>query len=96
VRDIITMIEDKFGMARLVDNAAPSALRQGREVAISIGTENRTGNAADLTIVSSPYYAGKMIGRVGVMGPKRMDYEHAVRVVNYMAGCLSEALSGNN
>ncbi|MGC8774120.1 MAG: heat-inducible transcriptional repressor HrcA [Chlorobaculum sp.] len=98
VRDIIAMIEDKFGMARLVDNAAPSYLRQirEREVAISIGTENRTGNAADLTIVSSPYYAGKMIGRVGVMGPKRMDYEHAVRVVNYMAGCLSEALSGTN
>ncbi|AOS83245.1 heat-inducible transcription repressor HrcA [Chlorobaculum limnaeum] len=98
VRDIITMIEDKFGMARLVDNAAPTPLREGREreVVISIGTENRTDNAADLTIVSSPYYAGKMIGRVGVMGPKRMDYEHAVRVVNYMAGCLSEALSGNN
>jgi len=98
VRDIITMIEDKFGMAKLVDNAIPSPLRQGRdrEVAISIGTENRTGNAADLTIVSSPYYAGKMVGKVGIMGPKRMDYEHAVRVVNYMAGCLSEALSGNN
>jgi len=98
VRDIITMIEDKFGMARLVDNATPSAFREGaeREVVISIGTENRTDNAADLTIVSSPYYAGKMVGRVGVMGPKRMDYEHAVRVVNYMAGCLSEALSGNN
>jgi heat-inducible transcriptional repressor len=98
VRDIITMIEDKFGMAKLVDNATPSPIRQGREneVAISIGTENQTGNAADLTIVLSPYYAGKMIGKVGIMGPKRMDYEHAVRVVNYMAGCLSEALSGNN
>ena len=98
VRDIITMIEDKFGMARLVDNAAPVHPRQSRdgEVIISIGTENRTDNAADLTIVSSPYYAGKMVGRVGVMGPKRMDYEHAVRVVNYMAGCLSDALSGNN
>jgi heat-inducible transcriptional repressor len=98
VRDIITMIEDKFGMARLVDDAVPAHLRQNRdgEVVISIGTENRTGNAADLTIVSSPYFAGKMVGRVGVMGPKRMDYEHAVRVVNYMADCLSEALSVNN
>ena len=98
VRDIITMIEDKFGMARLVDNAAPMPLREGleRDVVISIGTENRADSAADLTIVSSPYYAGKMVGRVGVMGPKRMDYEHAVRVVNYMAGCLSDALSVNN
>lgn len=98
VRDIITMIEDKFGMAQLVDNAAFSPDRSGsdHQVAISIGTENSTDNASDLTIVSSPYYAGKMIGKVGIMGPKRMDYDHAVRVVNYMAGCLSAALSGNN
>jgi heat-inducible transcriptional repressor len=98
VRDIITMIEDKFSMAQLVDNAASSSLLTGsaREVIISIGTENSTDNAADLTIVSSSYYAGKMVGKVGIMGPKRMDYDHAVRVVNYMAGCLSAALSGNN
>lgn len=98
VRDIITMIEDKFGMARLVDNATPSGSfqRSDNEVAIRIGTENCTDNAIDLTIVSSPYYAGKMVGKVGILGPKRMDYDHAVRVVNYMAGCLSAALSEYN
>lgn len=98
VRDIITMIEDKFGIVRLVDNAvlAGTHLGQERDVSISIGAENQTDNAVDLTIVSSPYYAGKMVGKVGIMGPKRMDYEHAVRVVNYMAGCLSEALTSNN
>ena len=98
VRDIITMIEDKFGIVRLVDNAvlAGTHLGQERDVSISIGAENRIDNAVDLTIVSSPYYAGKMVGKVGIMGPKRMDYEHAVRVVNYMAGCLSEALTANN
>ncbi|NTU59165.1 MAG: heat-inducible transcription repressor HrcA [Chlorobiaceae bacterium] len=98
VRDIITMIEDKFGMAKLVDDVANFPILSGRdrEVVISIGTENRAGTAADLTIVSSPYYAGKMVGKIGILGPKRMDYDHAVRVVNYMAGCLSAALSDNN
>ena len=98
VRDIITMIGDKFGMAKLVGDvgiAAPFA-DNGREVVISIGKENNGPGAADLTIVSSPYYIGKMVGKVGILGPKRMDYEHAVRVVNYMAGCLSAALSDNN
>ena len=98
VRNIITMIGDKFGMARLVadvGSASPVA-GDGREVLISIGTENRGPEAADLTIVSSPYYAGKMVGKVGILGPKRMDYDHAVRVVNYMADRLSEALSENN
>ena len=98
VRDIISMIEDKFGMAKLVDDVVNFPILSGRdrEVVISIGTENRAETAADLTIVSSPYYAGKMVGKIGILGPKRMDYEHAVRVVNYMAGCLSAALSDKN
>jgi heat-inducible transcriptional repressor len=98
VRGLITMIGDKPGMARLVEevgSAAPLS-GSGREVAISIGMENGGRGAADLTIVSSPYYAGKMMGKVGILGPKRMDYEHAVRVVNYMADCLSAALTENN
>ncbi len=98
VRGIITMIEDKFGIARLVDDMGglSGQAGNGSDVLISIGTENRRPEAEDLTIVSSPFYAGKMVGKVGVLGPKRMDYEHAVRVVNYMAGCLSAALSDNN
>jgi heat-inducible transcriptional repressor len=98
VRDIITMIGDKFGMAKLVADVGSASFpfMDGREVVISIGKENMGAGAADLTIVSSPYYAGKMVGKVGILGPKRMDYEHAVRVVNYMAGRLSEALSDNN
>lgn len=97
VRNLITMIDDKFGMAKLVEEVGnfPTS-GNGREVVISIGQENNGPGAADLTIVSSPYYAGKMVGKVGILGPKRMDYEHAVRVVNYMAGCLSAALSDNN
>jgi heat-inducible transcriptional repressor len=98
VRDLIAMIGDKFGMAKLVEEVGnlSSSATDGREVAISIGQENSGPAAADLTIVSSPYYAGKMVGKVGILGPKRMDYEHAVRVVNYMAGRLSAALSDNN
>ncbi|NTU92330.1 MAG: heat-inducible transcription repressor HrcA [Chlorobiaceae bacterium] len=97
VRNLITMIDDKFGMAKLVEEVGNfPASGNGREVVISIGQENNGPGAADLTIVSSPYYAGKMVGKVGILGPKRMDYEHAVRVVNYMAGCLSAALSDNN
>ena len=98
VRDIITMIEDKLSMAKLVADVggAPYYSGRGKDVSICIGSENSERKAEDLTIVSSPYYAGKMVGKVGILGPKRMDYEHAVRVVNYMAGCLSAALSDNN
>ena len=96
VRNIITMIGDKFSMARLVAGTASQPSPASSEVVISIGRENSGPEAADLTIVSSPYYVGTMVGKVGILGPKRMDYDHAVRVVNYMADRLSEALSDNN
>ncbi len=100
VRDLITMIEDKFSMAKLVEKGGPSScevLRPSRmDITISIGKENCERQAEDLTIVSIPYYVGNMVGKLGILGPKRMDYEHAVRVLNYMADSLSATLSAVN
>ncbi|KZK73993.1 MAG: HrcA family transcriptional regulator [Pelodictyon luteolum] len=99
VRELITMIEDKFSVARLVEDIAPKqdpSRTAGHDVSISIGRENSARQAEDLTIVSAPYYAGSMVGTLGILGPKRMDYEHAVRVLNYMAGCLTATLSDVN
>ena len=92
VRELITMIEDKFSMAKLVENTGPSRM----DITITIGKENSERHAEDLTIVSAPYYVGDMVGKLGILGPKRMDYEHAVRVLNYMADSLSATLSGVN
>ena len=92
VRELITMIEDKFSVARLVENSGPSRM----DITISIGKENSGPHAENLTIVSAPYYVGNMVGKVGILGPKRMDYEYAVRVLNYMADSLSSTLSGVN
>jgi heat-inducible transcriptional repressor len=99
VRELITMIEDKFSVARLVENNGQmsEALRpSAMDVTISIGRENSTREAEDLTIVSTPYYAGSMVGRLGILGPKRMDYEHAVRVLNYMSDSLTATLTDTN
>jgi heat-inducible transcriptional repressor len=92
VRELITMIEDKFSVAKLVENNGPSRM----DITISIGKENSGCHAQDLTIVSAPYYVGNMVGKLGILGPKRMDYEYAVRVLNYMADSLSATLSGVN
>ncbi|MEI8102109.1 MAG: heat-inducible transcriptional repressor HrcA [Chlorobium sp.] len=92
VRELITMIEDKFSVARLVENSGPSRM----DITIRIGKENSGPHAENLTIVSAPYYVGNMVGKVGILGPKRMDYEYAVRVLNYMADSLSSTLSGVN
>ena len=68
VRDLITMIEDKFSMAKLVGHSASSSVQTvrspGRDITINIGKENSERQAEDLTIVSTPYYVGNMVGKI--------------------------------
>lgn len=95
VRDLVCMIEDKNRVAELLekDDDSASKISSGLDVSISIGRENIASKAEDLTVVTTPYYVGNTMGRLGVLGPKRMDYERVVRLVNYMADRLSNSLS---
>ncbi|RNA64605.1 heat-inducible transcription repressor HrcA [Prosthecochloris sp. ZM_2] len=98
VRDLICMIEDKSRIARLVeyDEFSVPAGPVERDVSITIGKEHPASTAEDFTLVTTPYYVGSTMGRLAVLGPKRMDYARVVRVVNYMADCLSTTLSDVN
>ncbi len=96
VRDLVCMIEDKSRMVELLferDDDLVSNSTSGLDVSISIGRENTASTAEDFTVVTTPYYVGNTMGRLGVLGPKRMDYERVVRLVNYMADRLSHSLS---
>ncbi|MCG8343100.1 MAG: heat-inducible transcriptional repressor HrcA [Chlorobiales bacterium] len=95
VRDLVCMIEDKNRVAELLEKDGDTALNNpsGLDVSISIGRENTASTAEDFTVVTTPYYVGNTMGRLGVLGPKRMDYERVVRLVNYMADRLSHSLS---
>jgi heat-inducible transcriptional repressor len=48
----------------------------------------------DLSVVASPYGRhGHVMGVLGVLGPTRMDYGHAVALVETTANLLSRSLS---
>lgn len=95
VRDLICMIEDKNRMAELLEkeSGVTPITSSGLDVSITIGRENTTSTAEDFTVVATPYYVGNTMGRLGVLGPKRMDYERVVRLVDYMADRVSHSLS---
>jgi len=95
VRDLVCMIEDKNRMVELLEKEGrvKPVTSSGMDVSISIGRENSATTAEDFTVVTTPYYVGNTIGRLGVLGPKRMDYERVVRLVNYMSARLSHSLS---
>jgi len=66
--------------------------RETDKVEIQIGEEIRLRELADCSIVTVTYRLGdKTIGKMGVIGPKRMEYAKVVSVLNSVAAYLSEA-----
>lgn len=64
------------------------------DVVVLIGRENPPGPLQDLSIVAAGYEsAGEVVGTLGVIGPKRMDYQRAMALVGCVAKFLSESLS---
>lgn len=60
---------------------------------VRIGTETGTGED-DLAVVSATYGGGGAIGRMGVLGPLRMDYRRTIRVVEEISDALGDSLDG--
>lgn len=68
-RELLGVLEDKDKLRKLI--AAPST----GEVKATIGDENESEILKDSSIVTVNYSLdGKAVGKVGVIGPKRMDY----------------------
>ncbi|MFA5147484.1 MAG: hypothetical protein WC515_08940 [Candidatus Omnitrophota bacterium] len=60
---------------------------------IHIGKENKLNDLKECSIVTRGYKVrGKMAGRVGVIGPKRMVYEKVIPTIEFLATTLSDIL----
>jgi heat-inducible transcriptional repressor len=65
-----------------------------RGLTVSIGSENRLEELRDCAIVVAPYEVGEQpAGIVGVLGPTRMDYRHALAAVTAVSEQLGRHLS---
>jgi transcriptional regulator of heat shock response len=59
---------------------------------VRLGNEIDAGEE-DLAVVSSPFAAGPSRGRMGVLGPMRMDYRRTIRVVEEVSDALGDTLA---
>ncbi len=65
-----------------------------RGLTVSIGSENRLEELRDCAIVLAPYEVDQRpAGIVGVLGPTRMDYRHALAAVTMVSQQLGRHLS---
>lgn len=62
-----------------------------RGLRVYIGGENSSELLKDCSLITCGYsWEGKAVGRIGVIGPRRMDYYNALRTVS----CLADIISG--
>lgn len=81
-------VEEKSNLIRLL-NEHP----QGPDFHVAIGGKELSDRIWDCALVSSPYqYRGASVGRVAVLGPRRMPYGRIIGLVRQMAREVSRAL----
>lgn len=76
-QDIINAFEEKQQLTNLVTQTLQTEENTG--IQVYIGDESPVENMKDCSIVTATYDLGEGLkGSIGIIGPKRMDYEHVL------------------
>ncbi len=91
VRAVLGILEQSYVVVTLLRDV----LAQGQSV--SIGSEHAgVEPLAECSLIVAPYESdGVAIGTIGVLGPTRMDYEHALAAVAVVGQRLTRELRGS-
>ena len=87
--ELISTFEEKHPLAELI--APENAGKDENGIQVYIGQETPVENLKDCSVVTASYdLGGGMYGRIGIVGPKRMDYDKVVNVLKHMTQQLDE------
>lgn len=90
-REFISFVEDKNSLAKLFQYNSG-----GNDITISIGSENEYEELRDCSLITATYkFNGKLIGKIGVIGPTRMDYSKVISTVKSISDAMNEIISQN-
>lgn len=78
-QEIISAFEEKQQLTELVTQTLSN---ESKGIQVYIGNETPVQNMKDCSIVTATYELGEgMQGTIGIIGPKRMDYEHVMNTL---------------
>lgn len=87
VHAILDILEESLIVVTLISEML------ARGASVSIGAENEVQSLAACSLVVAPYRVGEEIaGTIGVLGPTRMNYPHALSAVALVSERLGEQL----
>ena len=86
LRRVFALLKDRAYLGDLVHDVTDFG-----DVRIFIGAENRQAELHEVALVLAPYgRRGRASGVVGILGPTRMAYPHAISTVRYVSGLMNE------
>ena len=86
LRRVFSALENRAYLGDLLSSVAGA----GR-VQVFIGHENAPPEMREVSLVLAPYgRPGRAVGIVGVLGPTRMSYPHAIGTVRFVSGLMNE------
>ncbi|MDD7384199.1 MAG: heat-inducible transcriptional repressor HrcA [Actinomycetaceae bacterium] len=99
ISPVLDALEEQVILLKLMtsihhDASDPSASAASEGVSVSIGQENEHEGLAEASVVTAGYNVDHTaVGRLGIVGPTRMDYPESMRAVYAVAHYLSDILS---
>lgn len=87
MRAFLTVLEERARLLELINNAPQGSIN------IYIGKESHCDEIEDCSLVISTYSKkGSAKGRLGILGPKRMDYSKVISILEHLSQRLSKLL----
>ncbi|MDY6305858.1 MAG: heat-inducible transcriptional repressor HrcA [Oribacterium sp.] len=94
---LISAFEQKDELETLVQDAHKDAEESKNPIQVYIGSESPLQNIADCSVVTASYELGNgMKGTIGVIGPKRMDYEKVLEILSRLQSEMDQAFHGKD
>lgn len=91
--ELITTFEEKKQLSELVQETLTGVENTG--IQIYIGDESPVQSMKDCSVVTATYELGEgMKGTIGIIGPKRMDYDKVVSTLKNIRSQLDNMFSG--
>ena len=60
-------------------------------ITVTIGDENEDSNLQDCSLITASYSVdGKLVGKIGVIGPTRMKYSKITSIIEYLTENLTD------
>lgn len=89
LRGLFDLFDKKNDLLHLLEAGC-----HGQGIQLFIGGESGVASLDECSVVTAPYSChNQQVGRLAVIGPKRMDYKRVIPIVDMAARLLSNALS---